>query len=82
MMEIRDLLEWYFKQLDYVMGFSFKVNFNFVFVGYLLKGGLRIKYEMNEKKFKVFFWIELKEYFFCLKVYVILLFQVLDIRYR
>lgn len=62
MMEIRDLLEWYFKQLDYVMGFSFKVNFNFVFVGYLLKGGLRIKYEMNEKKCKVFFWIELKEF--------------------
>lgn len=47
MMEIRDLLEWYFKQLDYVMGFSFKVNFNFVFVGYLLKGWLCIKYEMN-----------------------------------
>lgn len=65
MMETRDPLEWHFKQLDHAMGLSFKANFNFALVGHLLKGGLRTKHEMNEKKCKAFFWTELKEHFSC-----------------
>lgn len=37
MMETRDPLEWHFKQLDHAMGLSFKANFNFALVGYLIK---------------------------------------------
>lgn len=70
MMETRDPLEWHFKQLDHAMGLSFKANFNFALVGHLLKGGLRTKHEMNEKKCKAFFWTELKEHFSCLIVHV------------
>lgn len=38
MMETREPLEWHFKQLDHEMGLSFRTNFNFAFVGHLLKG--------------------------------------------
>ncbi|CAG0923770.1 unnamed protein product [Notodromas monacha] len=38
MMQTREPLEWYFKQLDHAMGMSFKANFHFALVGHLLKG--------------------------------------------
>nr|CAI5849572.1 unnamed protein product [Callosobruchus analis] len=38
MMQVRDPLEWHFKQLDHAVGLSFKANFHFALVGHLLKG--------------------------------------------
>lgn len=38
MIEMRDPLEWHFKQLDHAVGLSFRSNFNFALVGHLLKG--------------------------------------------
>lgn len=38
MMSTRAPLEWYFKQLDHVVGLSFKANFHFALVGHLIKG--------------------------------------------
>lgn len=37
-MEVRKPLEWEFRPLDHQVGISFKCNFNFALVGYLLKG--------------------------------------------
>uniref|UniRef100_A0A915KNP1 Neurofibromin n=1 Tax=Romanomermis culicivorax TaxID=13658 RepID=A0A915KNP1_ROMCU len=37
-MEVRKLLDWEFKALDQQVGLSFKHNFNFALVAYLLKG--------------------------------------------
>ncbi|XP_030756453.1 neurofibromin isoform X2 [Sitophilus oryzae] len=38
MMQTRDPLETYFKQMDHNVGLSFKTNFHFALVGHLLKG--------------------------------------------
>ncbi|XP_064619782.1 neurofibromin-like isoform X5 [Lineus longissimus] len=38
MMDTREKLEWYFKQLDHSVGIIFKADFNFALVGHLLKG--------------------------------------------
>lgn len=38
MMSTREPLEWHFKQLDHMVGLSFKANFHFALVGHLLKG--------------------------------------------
>ncbi|XP_060536829.1 neurofibromin isoform X2 [Cylas formicarius] len=38
MMQTRDPLELYFKQMDHAVGLSFRANFHFALVGHLLKG--------------------------------------------
>ncbi|XP_077995279.1 neurofibromin-like isoform X2 [Glandiceps talaboti] len=37
-MEIREPLEWHFKQMDHSVGLGFKSDFNFALVGHLIKG--------------------------------------------
>uniref|UniRef100_A0ABM0MC85 Neurofibromin-like n=1 Tax=Saccoglossus kowalevskii TaxID=10224 RepID=A0ABM0MC85_SACKO len=38
LMEIREPLEWHFKQMDHAVGLSFVSDFNFALVGHLIKG--------------------------------------------
>ena len=38
MLQTREPLQWYFKQLDHSVGLSFKNNFHFALVGHLIKG--------------------------------------------
>ena len=68
MMEVRDPLQWHFKQLDHAMGLSFKANFNFALVGHLLKGKNCVHFKNNQQVNNLKYYFIMSKSSFCRNV--------------